>query len=856
MPNQPHNSVSPEILAVLARLRRRIRRYVFLEGTALVLVVLGLLFWVSFGIDALYFSASRLELPRWFRVGFNVVAVSLLALTFTTWVALRSMRRLRARALALLLEKRFPELDDRLITAVEFSETGEGRQLPLTASMLDRTIQEVARAAGSLDIGEVFQKKPLRRSVTFATVLLASIGGLWLTNAEAMDRWVRAFIARQDDYWNRETLLAVQVIAQPGDRIREFDSALNYKHPRGSDLTLLIEVPETASGAGKAWKTPDRVQLQYRLADGRGSGTVTCMKVGDRQFKYSIAGLLDSMEFWITGGDYTNRDPYRVTVVNAPRIDRVVLHSLYPEYTGLNRTDGEDGEVVPTRNVVQGSQISLPAETQFDLQAQCNKPLVGVRMLFGSFELTFGRMAPSYSRAGRSAHAVDGSDAAGFGAALTLRPDDGGREVTVPLSVAARSFLSDGSTDFSVPFRIVTGGEQVLAEQILAADAAGEALDFPLILPADSLVRVYLEDIDEIIGNEPARLTINGIVDQPPTIETELRGISTSITRKAVIPFSGRIIDDYGVATARFEYLTDDEQEPLPARFRNPPRNSPKDFPLRMAGDRDVEQFEVFPLDLSIGQTLKLWVYAEDGDDLNGPHASRGRQYTFSIVSNEELMSILHDKELNLRRRFEQIISELKDTQRDLIRHRARAGEAGQLRTEGPRASKENEHAAELRSIDSAVSASAERGLHAIRKAATETASVEQAFRDVREELVNNAIHTPQLLSRLGDRIIDPLGRINTVDYPEADGALVQFRLANEREQDPTPQIDECVLEMTSLIDKMEQVLLEMRKLETFQEALELLKAIIAEEERLVEETKNRQKRNALEKLKNLGLDD
>ena len=86
-------------------------------------------------------------------------------------------------------------------------------------------------------------------------------------------------------------------------------------------------------------------------------------------------------------------------------------------------------------------------------------------------------------------------------------------------------------------------------------------MSLPLPLPPDGLLRVTLEDEDQIVSPTPTRFTINGIVDQPPIVETKLKGIGTSITRKARIPISGTVIDDYGVASVGFEFKVDDATE-------------------------------------------------------------------------------------------------------------------------------------------------------------------------------------------------------------------------------------------------------------------------------------------------------
>ena len=202
--------------------------------------------------------------------------------------------------------------------------------------------------------------------------------------------------------------------------------------------------------------------------------------------------------------------------------------------------------------------------------------------------------------------------------------------------------------------------------------------------------------------------------------------------------------------------------------------------------------------------------------------------------------------ELNLRRRFEQIIEESKGTQRDLIRHRARVDDRSKIVSSG---ANNDEAKQKLIALNNAIVACAEQSLHAVRKNANETASLELAFRDIREELVNNGLHTPQTLERLDDRIVKPLNAINSKDYPLVDEALGLYRFANNKGNDPSPAIDASVQALGVLIANMERILGEMRKLETFQEALEQLKAIIEQQEQLTEKTKKEQKKKLLEGL-------
>jgi len=824
--------IPPQIHSLLARLQRQIRRYVLLEGISLVIALVGFLFWISLGLDYAYFKASNLELPRWFRVGFDIVVIGLFVVAFVTWIGLRTLRGFQSKALALVLERRFPELNDRLVTAVELVESTTGRETALTQSMLDQTVRDVSQATGQLNLGDVFEKKPLRRAIIMAAVLVASVGGLAWANADVVKRWKAGFLDLEEEYWRRDVGLIVKVVAQPGDMVREFQDH-QYKHPRGGDLTLLVDVAE-----GK--RVPERVSIKYRLAGGRGSGRAVCSKVGERQFRHSIGSLLDSLEFTVTGGDFTNRRPYKVVVVNPPRVDRIVLDSFYPEYTGKNEIDAATKTPQRTPVPVQGTQQSLPLETEFLLRAACNKRLVRVRIQFGQQELVFGRP----ERSGSSS---------GFSAILTTKSEEGEQQQTTPLEVPDDGvWIAADRQQFTVPFVLSSAGTEATRTR---NESIGTQYGVPLLMPPDAVVRIFLEDADGIVSAEPARLTINGIVDQQPVVDTLLVGIGTSITRKASIPLAGFITDDYGTVDARFEYLVDDEHEWQPRPFQNAPNGKPLDFRLMMAEDQQFERFEVLPLDLAVGQKLTLSVFAVDDDNLNGPHQSRSERYTFKIVTTEELLTILFEKELNMRRRFERALDEVKATRKDLLLHRARIDDRKKLIGDGPVEGKEDERLKKLSEIQNAVVSCAERSLHEIRQNANETAEIEQSFRDIREELVNNAVDTRQMLARIDDQIVDPLHEINTKDYPIIDELIGLFKFANDKGRDPTNEIDSSVDALSIVIERMERILLEMQKLETFQEALEILKKIIKSEEDLIKRTKTEQKKKLIERLKGLEAD-
>lgn len=824
MPGEWTNSLPPEVVRRLDGLRGAIRRYLLWQGLAAVVVVIGALFWGSFLIDTLYFVASRLEIPRWARAVFLIATLGTLAAVTVSLLGFRLFRALRSRALALVLERRFPALGDRLITAVEVAEGTMPAGSGYHRAMLERTLHDAARQLEHVDMTQVFDPRPFRRTVITAVLLFVSILGLAVVDSAAMERWVSGYLELSPTYWPRETVLDVKILTQPGDRIRTFQNGV-YRHPRGGELALLVSVAE-----GK--KRPDRVRLDYRLASG-GIKRQYLSATGDQPFQQVFPALLDSLEIWVSGGDYAMLAPLRVEVVDPPKLDQLAVDVNYPLYTRLNRLD-QSGQPARTEIVVQGASVSLPLGSDGILRGQTNKPLRSVRLELDAdgerFEILLGAQTP-----------IDATEAAGAeSASVTLRAREGQpqRRAEWP---AGR--LSADRTEFLVPLLLRADGGSALKESIVAATDGTAALPSVLPWPADALLRMSLEDADGITSPEPTRLTLTGIVDQPPVLELELQGIGMSITRMARIPVKGLIRDDYGVAKVHFEYQIDGQGDWLPQPLIRPPGDVVREFLLSRTDTELYERFDVLPLDLSVKQKLALSVVAEDADDWKGPNRQRSQKFLFTIVSVEELLSQLYTKEMNLRRRFEQIIVELKDLEKDLTLHHQKAEQAERLKA-GDAAGLEDRRQMLLQ-----IAASGERSLLAIRKNAGEMSSIEASFREIREELVNNSAETPQDMERLESKILEPLARVNEQDFPAVDKALGLFKLANDQERDPRGAIDTAKQELNGLVERLERILLEIKKRATIQELVEMLKSTKSELDGIIDDTKTQRKRNALRVL-------
>ncbi|QDU79698.1 hypothetical protein Pla110_14120 [Polystyrenella longa] len=798
------------VWGVLAQLRQRIRNYITAISVSRLVILLGGLFWLSLLVDQLYFMATNLELSVGFRkflLGASFVGLPV----FLLWSIWPLFRQMQSRSLALVLERRFPQLNDRLITTVEFLQDDQSSLPELTRQMLGRTVREVGQQIKQLPITDVFERRPIQRGIITAVAVTLSVLVFLVMNQEAAARWKNAYVDLAPSYWERNTQLEVQVVAQPSDQVREFDSNREYKHARGRDLVVLVTVPEGINPDGEPWVIPERVRLDLTSHDE--SSYIVLNRTGDREFQYTFTKLLHDLEFDVQGGDYRSPESYHVRLVEPPQIEEIALECDYPEYTRLAPI-GRDGQPQLEMLKVQGSQISIPHETKFLLNCKSNKSLVRASIRTDHFEVNLDPEQTTWT---------------------PLR-EEGEPQPAQSLNLPPEAGIFPDSRLLSFPF--------VLSKTV----ENGDEPNIPARFGPSALIRIVLEDVDGVISDQPIRLNITGIEDEAPLIETELQGISNSITRKAVIPVQGLIRDDYGVVKARFEYRVEEEEKWQPRPFRSRPNDSPVEYILERSESEDYELFEVLPLDLSIGQRLTLTVYAEDGDTINGPHESRSQQYVFNIVDTDELLSLLYNKELNLRRRFERIIEEMEKAERDFDAARQQVDELEE--------SLANSGAAEQQvQFQRSLAVAGQRGLFQIRKNRSETRAVEESFQSLLEESVNNGVDTAQMIERIQELITDPLRRVHEVSFPKLDAELGLFKLAIEESRSGRSELTEVTRTTARILAEMRGVLEEMRDLLEFHEALQDLKEIIDTQKNLSEETEKQQKENLIDSLKSLGIE-
>lgn len=334
-------------------------------------------------------------------------------------------------------------------------------------------------------------------------------------------------------------------------------------------------------------------------------------------------------------------------------------------------------------------------------------------------------------------------------------------------------------------------------------------------------LKVTLRDQDGIESADPFPIDLFKVEDKAPEVKATLQGIGQAITRMATIPMQLSLTDDYGVAKLEFEFSSDTSGTKKEAITAERPDR------LKYEG---LISFDVLPLDLKPGQKLSLAVAASDADDLHGPHVGKSEQFRFEIVTPDELLARLATRELNLRQRFEQVIREIKDSRRELKEVRDQLAD-------------NTEKGTGVRRLH------VERSTAGLRKNANETATIAGGFRDVLAELKNNRVGNAALLERIEQGIVIPMDRLGVAEFPEIDQLLEQLRESIGKAQ-TAESLAPCEVAVDRLLTRCDEILKAMMKLESFNEAVAMLRSIINEHEKVEKKTKDLRKKSVTDLLK------
>ncbi|MEM7477039.1 MAG: hypothetical protein AAF483_18805 [Planctomycetota bacterium] len=797
-----HSKLAPKVQQTLQEVRSLLRKYVWTQTAFSIACLILFLFWLGGCIDFLPVTMGADESPRWLRIAI-LAGMGLGALwTVVFWALPRLTAQIRDRSIALLLERKHPELENHLITAVELAEpstyAGEFDEVSNPAAydtMLTQVHSNLDAQVGKVEPKSLFDWQPVWAARISTGLALAITLAACFMMPNWMGRWSKRLFLLSDEPWPRQALLradGVQVQLPPftGQLAAErsvipFEDG-SAKLVRGSSVQLQI------SAEAETKVVPEVCTLFYQQQDGtRGRANMRRLGAVENGWQAFVLdgppldGVAQDTSFRVVGLDASLKG-YVLQLVEPPIVKNAKLELVYPDYL-LSSLTRAAKEVVEFR-----SGMRIPEGTQVTFIGEANSMLSRVEYVV-------------QASGEDSEEQIDGES------------DNKGIEIQ-------QAKCEDTA------FRIELGR-----------------------MRKSGTLEIRLVDEYGLAADKVANYLLTLQPDEIPLVESNLRGIGKEITEKALLPVRGDVRDDHGLQQLSVDLQSSDESS-WEVEVAIPEETE-------LSADVDLKQLaEEQGFSLEPGDTLGLQVSASDYFDLDStPHLGQGQSKQLNVVTDDELLVILDRKELELRQRLEQIILELEQLK----------GSLKQLDLSGPAANAEIQAAGTVAATprlkpqedeeDSEAEEEARRKrMFLLRsqqavlqgdKSQQELAGIASNVEDLRQQLANNRIDSYDRQKRLSEKVRAPLLALLENEYKQFATDLQELQ-SFAMEGSISSKAQEAEESAAIVLAKLAQIQENMLDIESFNEIIDLVRSLLEDQERLLNDTEKEQRQRILDLLK------
>lgn len=328
-------------------LRSRVRRMLLLYGVSCVLaIVLAAAIGLAL-VDYLFKFQDH-----GVRLIFSMTVAGVLVWAGYQFLWRNLRRRLSDVAIAQRVERRFPELGDRLSTSIEFLTQDEADVLAGSAALRRAVVTTTTADIEPLDFSTAIEPRPTRKALRIAAMvalcaLLLAASNLAATRV-ALVRLVNPF---GNDAYPRRTNL--QIVGNAPTRLalgQTFELNVTDRDGRLPDEARIHLRYDTSDGETG---TEERIEPMQRLND----TLVVRHENVARPFSYRV-----------TGGDDHSMEWIRLEVVEPPRVESLKVTLQPPSYTGWP-------------SVSSDRQIQALRGTRVELSATVSKTLKSARLM-------------------------------------------------------------------------------------------------------------------------------------------------------------------------------------------------------------------------------------------------------------------------------------------------------------------------------------------------------------------------------------------------------------------------------------------------------------------------------------------
>jgi len=259
--------------------------------------------------------------------------------------------RLDDEEMALAVERRAPDMQEALISSLQFDRTlqdaAAGRESrELMAAVVARTNSQLR----AIPFHSAIDARRVRRFFAGIAAAFVFFVGWGVVDSSSLSIWAQRNLLLGSVDWPRHTTLSFA-----GD-------SADVRIPQGDALTI---------GVDAAGEVPEQVFLTYKFADGE-AGTEPMSRTADSQFSLTLDAVLEDVVLRAEGGDSLPAE-LRVTVVERPRIEQLEVAIGFPAYM-----EREPEVIGPTEG-----DVRLPRGSTLRIAGRSHKPIVESFALLG-----------------------------------------------------------------------------------------------------------------------------------------------------------------------------------------------------------------------------------------------------------------------------------------------------------------------------------------------------------------------------------------------------------------------------------------------------------------------------------------
>ncbi len=311
---------------------------------------------VSLGLAAVLGSGTVIGLVDYMlrseelgvRLIFSLLILGATIAAVMRWIVPSLKPRLSDVQVAQYVERRFPQLSDRLSSAVQFLEESEDDPMAGSAALRKAVVADAMSDIQSLDLKQALNYHAARKALGTLCAAVAIICLFAIANSSGVKLAAQRMLLPWEEFaWPRHTNL---VVIDPIKRLAV-----------GDDFRLAVKDALNR-------ELPEDLQVSYWV-DGTAEKTanVRTMEIIGSEGVHQLFDVTQDFSYLVVGGDDQKMTWQEVKVVEPPRIASLQIKVHPPKYTGW-----------PIENA--GRHLRVLAGSRVEIEGTATRPITAARL--------------------------------------------------------------------------------------------------------------------------------------------------------------------------------------------------------------------------------------------------------------------------------------------------------------------------------------------------------------------------------------------------------------------------------------------------------------------------------------------